>query len=127
MATTRSTTITDFALIIFFTYFYVSITFNPVEVADNMKKYGGFIPGIRAGKPTEDDLSYVLSASRPLELLPRPDLAGPAHRLRDDRGEPELPVRWHVASSSWSAVALDTVKQIESQLQQRNYEGFLKQ
>ena len=50
-----------FPLIIFFTYFYVSITFNPEEVADNMKKYGGFIPGIRAGKPTEDYLSYVLS------------------------------------------------------------------
>ena len=53
--------ITFFALIVFFTYFYVSITFNPEEVADNMKKYGGFIPGIRAGKPTEDYLSYVLS------------------------------------------------------------------
>jgi len=46
-------------LIIFFTYFYVSITFNPEEVADNMKKYGGFIPGIRAGKPTSDYLAYV--------------------------------------------------------------------
>ena len=43
---------TYFLLIIFFTYFYVAITFNPEEVADNMKKYGGFIPGIRAGKPT---------------------------------------------------------------------------
>ena len=48
-------------LIVFFTYFYVSITFNPVEVADNMKKYGGFIPGIRPGGPTADYLSYVLS------------------------------------------------------------------
>ncbi|HET7071754.1 MAG TPA: preprotein translocase subunit SecY, partial [Nocardioides sp.] len=53
--------VTFFALCVFFTYFYVSITFNPEEVADNMKKYGGFIPGIRAGKPTEDYLSYVLS------------------------------------------------------------------
>jgi preprotein translocase subunit SecY len=49
------------ALIIFFTYFYVAITFNPTEVADNMKKYGGFVPGIRAGKPTEEYLAYVLS------------------------------------------------------------------
>jgi preprotein translocase subunit SecY len=48
-------------LIIFFTYFYVAITFNPDEVADNMKKYGGFIPGIRAGKPTAEYLQYVLS------------------------------------------------------------------
>ena len=50
-----------FVLIIFFTYFYVAITFNPVEVADNMKKYGGFIPGIRAGKPTAEYLDYVLT------------------------------------------------------------------
>ena len=49
------------ALIIFFTYFYVAITFNPDEVADNMKQYGGFIPGIRAGRPTSEYLSYVLS------------------------------------------------------------------
>ena len=48
-------------LIIFFTYFYVAITFNPEEVADNMKQYGGFIPGIRAGKPTAEYLNYVLS------------------------------------------------------------------
>jgi len=48
-------------LILFFTFFYVSITFNPTEVADNMKKYGGFIPGIRAGRPTAEYLSYVLT------------------------------------------------------------------
>ena len=53
--------ITFFLLIVFFAYFYVAITFNPTEVADNMKKYGGFIPGIRAGKPTEDYLAFVLS------------------------------------------------------------------
>src|SRR4029450_6106272 len=53
--------ITYFALIVFFTYFYVSITFNPVEVADNMKKYGGFIPGIRPGRPTAEYLNYVLT------------------------------------------------------------------
>src|SRR5207342_2663300 len=53
--------ISFFLLIVFFAYFYVAITFNPTEVADNMKKYGGFIPGIRAGKPTEDYLAFVLS------------------------------------------------------------------
>ena len=52
---------TFFLLIVFFAYFYVAITFNPQEVADNMKKYGGFIPGIRAGKPTENYLAFVLS------------------------------------------------------------------
>ena len=50
-----------FLLIVGFTYFYVAITFNPVEVADNMKKYGGFIPGIRAGRPTAEYLDYVLT------------------------------------------------------------------
>ena len=50
-----------FVLIIFFCYFYVAITFNPTEVADNMKKYGGFIPGIRAGRPTAEYLDYVLT------------------------------------------------------------------
>ena len=50
-----------FLLIVFFTYFYVSITFDPVEVADNMKKYGGFIPGIRPGGPTAEYLRYVLN------------------------------------------------------------------
>src|SRR5665811_1956552 len=53
--------VTYIALIVFFTFFYVSITFNPVEVADNMKKYGGFIPGIRAGRPTAEYLAYVLN------------------------------------------------------------------
>ena len=50
-----------FRLIVFFTYFYVSITFNPRTWPDNMKKYGGFIPGIRAGRPTAEYLDYVLS------------------------------------------------------------------
>ena len=50
-----------FLLILFFAFFYVAITFNPEEVADNMKKYGGFIPGIRAGKPTADYLNFILT------------------------------------------------------------------
>src|SRR3954464_15978542 len=48
-------------MILFFAYFYTSITFNPDEVADNMKRYGGFIPGIRAGRPTAEYLQYVIS------------------------------------------------------------------
>ena len=85
-----------FALIVFFTYFYVSITFNPQEVADNMKKYGGFIPGIRAGKPTEEYLSYVLSRI----TLPGALYLGlvaliPLIAFAADRCQPELPVRRH--------------------------------
>lgn len=117
---------TYFALIIFFTYFYVSITFNPVEVADNMKKYGGFIPGIRAGKPTEDYLSYVLSRiTFPgalylglISLVPLIAFAAIEANQNFPFGGTSILIM--------VGVALDTVKQIESQLQQRNYEGFLK-
>ena len=115
-----------FVLIIFFTYFYVAITFNPEEVADNMKKYGGFIPGIRAGVPTAEYLDYVLSritlpGSLYLGLIALIPLIAFALVER----EPELPVRWHLILII-VGVGLDTVKQIESQLQQRNYEGFLR-
>jgi preprotein translocase subunit SecY len=117
---------TYFLLIIFFTYFYVSITFNPVEVADNMKKYGGFIPGIRAGKPTEDYLSYVLSRiTFPgalylglISLVPLIAFALINANQNFPFGGTSILIM--------VGVALDTVKQIESQLQQRNYEGFLR-
>ena len=117
---------TFFVLIIFFTYFYVSITFNPQEVADNMKKYGGFIPGIRAGKPTEDYLSYVLSRI----TLPGALYLGlisliPLIALVLINANQNFPFGG-TSILIMVGVALDTVKQIESQLQQRNYEGFLK-
>ena len=115
-----------FLMIIFFTYFYVSITFNPEEVSDNMKKYGGFIPGIRAGKPTQDYLSYVLSRI----TLPGALYLGLISLI------PIVAFVLIGANSNFPfggtsilimvGVALDTVKQIESQLQQRNYEGFLR-
>ena len=83
-------------MIVFFTYFYVAITFNPTEVADNMKKYGGFIPGIRAGRPTAEYLDYVLSRITLVgRHLPRLHRAHPAHRAGALRRQPELPVRWH--------------------------------
>ena len=115
-----------FGLIIFFTYFYVSITFNPAEVADNMKKYGGFIPGIRAGKPTEEYLSYVLSRiTLPgalylglISLVPLIAFALINANQNFPFGGTSILIM--------VGVALDTVKQIESQLQQRNYEGFLR-
>ncbi len=115
-----------FLLIIFFTYFYVAITFNPQEVADNMKQYGGFIPGIRAGKPTEEYLSYVLSRiTLPgalylglLSLIPLVALVLVNANQNFPFGGTSLLIM--------IGVGLDTVKQIESQLQQRNYEGFLR-
>ncbi|MBZ5734506.1 preprotein translocase subunit SecY [Nocardioides sp. TRM66260-LWL] len=115
-----------FLLIVFFSYFYVSITFNPQEVADNMKKYGGFIPGIRAGKPTEDYLSYVLSRiTLPgslylgiIALIPLIALVLVGANQNFPFGGTSILIM--------VGVALDTVKQVESQLQQRNYEGFLR-
>lgn len=115
-----------FLLIIAFAYFYVSITFDPVEVADNMKKYGGFIPGIRAGKPTERYLAHVLSrltapGSLYLGLISMlPALAFVVLGTADKFPFGGTSILIIVG------VGLDTVKQIESQLQQRNYEGFLR-
>ncbi len=115
-----------FLLIVFFAYFYVAITFNPEEVADNMKKYGGFIPGIRAGKPTESYLAFVLSRL----TFPGALYLGLIALL------PSVAFIFLNANQNFPfggtsiliivGVGLDTVKQIESQLQQRNYEGFLR-
>ncbi|WP_024286978.1 preprotein translocase subunit SecY [Cellulomonas sp. KRMCY2] len=113
-------------LIIFFAYFYTAITFNPDEVADNMKKYGGFIPGIRAGRPTAEYLEYVISritapGSVYLALVALLPLV--AFIL--------LGVGTNIPFGGVSVmiivgVGMETVKQIESQLQQRHYEGFLR-
>ena len=115
-----------FLLIVGFTYFYVSITFNPTEVADNMKKYGGFIPGIRPGRP--DGRVPELRAQQAHRAglgLPGGDRAVPAGRALLHRGRQRVPVQ-RVSLLIMVGVGLDTVKQIESQLQQRNYEGFLR-
>ncbi|GAB49178.1 preprotein translocase subunit SecY [Mobilicoccus pelagius] len=114
------------ALIIFFTFFYVSISFNPEEVADNMKKYGGFIPGIRAGRPTVEYLSYVLNRVivvgatylALISLIPLIAFAGLGASQDFPFGGTSVLIM--------VGVGLETVKQIESQLQQRHYEGFLR-
>jgi preprotein translocase subunit SecY len=115
-----------FAMIVFFTYFYVAITFNPDEVAENMKKYGGFIPGIRAGRPTAEYLDYILT---------RITLAGALY-LGFLSLIPLIALRLVDANQNFPfggtsiliivGVGLETVKQIQSQMQQRNYEGFLR-
>ncbi|MFC5286078.1 preprotein translocase subunit SecY [Actinokineospora guangxiensis] len=118
-----------FAMIIFFTYFYITITFNVTERADEMKKYGGFIPGIRPGRPTAEYLNFVLSRiTLPgsiylgiVAVLPNffLDIAG-------GEGQNQNFPFGGTAVLIMVGVGLDTVKQIESQLMQRNYEGFLK-
>ncbi len=115
-----------FLLIVFFCYFYVAITFNPIEVADNMKKYGGFIPGIRAGKPTAEYLDYVLTRLTfpgsiylaVVAIIPLVAFASLGVGNRFLFGGISLLIM--------VGVGLDTIKQLESQLQQRNYEGFLR-
>jgi preprotein translocase subunit SecY len=112
------------ALIIFFTYFYTSVTFNPVEVADNMKKNGGFIPGIRPGKPTSEYLMRTLN---------RITLAG-AIFLACIAVMPNtmfLFTGMNIAFGGTSllivvSVSLETMKQIEAQMVMRHYQGFLK-
>jgi preprotein translocase subunit SecY len=118
--------ISYFALILFFTYFYVSITFNPTEVADGMKKSGGFIPGIRPGGPTAGYLSHVLSrltAAGSLYLAVVALIPLVAVGLLD--ANQQFPLGG-TSILIMVGVGLDTVKQLESQLQQRNYEGFLR-
>jgi preprotein translocase subunit SecY len=118
--------ITYIALILFFTFFYVSITFNPVEVADNMKRYGGFIPGIRAGRPTAEYLDYVLTRITVpgaiylglVSLIPLIALVLVGANQNFPFGGTSILII--------VGVGLETVKQIESQLQQRHYEGFLR-
>ncbi|GAB7040648.1 MULTISPECIES: preprotein translocase subunit SecY [Catenuloplanes] len=117
-----------FLLIIFFTYFYVSITFNPTEVAENMKKYGGFVPGIRPGKPTADYLDFILSRI----TLPGSLYLGVISILPNfffiwlDNNQFQNFPFGGTAVLIMVGVGLETVKQIESQLMQRNYEGFLR-
>ncbi len=114
-------------LIIFFTYFYVSITFNPEERADDMKKYGGFIPGIRPGRPTAEYLQFVLSRiTLPGALYLGIVAVIPNLFISLTGGNQQNFPFGGTAVLIMVGVALDTVKQIESQLMQRNYEGFLR-
>ncbi len=112
------------ALIIFFAYFYTAIVFNPVDLADNMKKYGGFIPGVRPGKKTAEYIDTVLT---------RITLPG-AVFLALISVLPDFLIRWFNVPFYFGGtsllivvgVALDTVRQMESHLLMRNYEGFLR-
>ncbi len=111
-------------LIIFFTYFYTAVTFNPIEVASNMKQNGGFIPGIRPGKPTSEYLQRTLTR---LTLAGAVFLAGIAIL-------PTLVLSFSSLQISFGGtaliiavgVALETMKQIEAQMVMRHYQGFLK-
>jgi preprotein translocase subunit SecY len=117
--------ISYFVLIIFFAYFYNSIAFNPVDTADNMKKYGGFIPGIRPGRQTAEYLNHILTRITlpgalflgAVAILPFIALASGNVQQFPFGGTSILIT---------VGVGLETMKQIESQLLMRNYEGFLR-
>ncbi len=113
------------ALIVFFTYFYVAIIFNPMDVADNIKKYGGFIPGIRPGRPTAEYIDRVLSR---LTLAGGVFLALIAILPNFIIGLTGITSLWFGGTALLIVVgvALDTMKQIESHLLLRSYEGFVK-
>jgi preprotein translocase subunit SecY len=110
--------------IIIFTYFYTAVTFNPVDQADNLKKYGGFIPGVRPGRPTAEYLDRILSRL----TFPGALYLGAVAAL------PTILLSQTSANFAFGGtsilivigVALETVKQLEAQLMMRNYEGFLK-
>ena len=110
--------------IIIFTYFYTAVTFNPVDQADNLKKYGGFIPGVRPGRPTAEYLDRILSRlTFPGALYLGAVAALPTILFS------QTSANFYFGGTSILivvGVALDTVKQLEAQLMMRNYEGFLK-
>ena len=112
-------------LVVFFAYFYTAIAFNPVDTADNLRKYGGFVPGIRPGPPTADYLSFVLT---------RITLPGSIYLAAIALLPSIVFAFWVISSFPFGGtsllitvgVALETMKQLESQLLMRHYEGFLK-
>jgi preprotein translocase subunit SecY len=111
-------------LIVLFTYFYTAVTFNPVDQADNLRKYGGFIPGVRPGRPTAEFLDRILA---------RLTFPG-ALFLAAIAALPTILINQTSANFAFGGtsilivigVALDTMKQLEAQMMMRNYEGFLK-
>jgi len=115
-------------LIIFFAYFYTAITFNPVDVADNMKKYGGFVPGVRPGRPTAEYFDFIMTritlpgAIFLAFIAVFPDMLGAWFKI------PYLIASFFGGTALLIVVGvmLDTMRAIESQLLMRHYEGFMK-
>jgi preprotein translocase subunit SecY len=136
------------AAIIFFTYFYVSIIFNPVDVAENLRKYGGFIPGVRPGKNTSDYIDDILSRITLVgavylalvAILPEflisgfkvqylPLIGGFLDRVLPDWITQGMQVDFYFGGTSILivvGVAMDTLQQVEAQLVMRHYDGFMR-
>ena len=119
-----SYSVVDALLIIFFTYFYTAIQYNPNDIAENLKRSGGFIPGVRPGKQTAEYIDHVLTRiSLPGSLYLALISVVPLH-MKD-----ALNMSFYIGGTSVLivvGVALDTLRQLEAQLHTKNYEGFLK-
>ena len=119
-----SYSVIDALLIIFFTFFYTAIQYNPNDIAENLKKSGGFIPGVRPGKQTAEYIDHILTRiSLPGSLFLALISVGPLH-LKD-----ALNMSFYIGGTSVLivvGVALDTLRQLEAQLHTKTYEGFLK-
>jgi preprotein translocase subunit SecY len=116
-----------YAVLIFgFTFFYTGMVFNPLEVADNMRKYGGFVPGMRPGKPTADLLSRIVTRITAVGALFLAGIAVLPNFMIQITGLPGFHALGGTALIIVIGVALETMKQIETQLVMRNYQGFLK-
>jgi len=114
-------------MVVFFAYFYTAITFNPVDTADNIRKYGGFIPGIRPGRPTADYLAKVLNRiTLPGSLFLAAIALIPSIALAVLLVDPNAFPFGGTTILITVGVALETAKQLESQLTMRHYEGFLR-
>src|SRR4051812_12241631 len=112
--------------IVLFTYFYTAVTFNPVDQADNLKKYGGFIPGVRPGRPTAEFLDRILARLTFPGALFLAAVAALPTALIASTGATQSFYFGGTSLLIVVGVALDTMKQLEAQLMMRNYEGFLK-
>src|ERR1044071_634950 len=118
--------LSDTIMIIAFTYFYTAVTFHPADPADNLRKYGGFIPGVRPGRPTAEFLDRILARlTFPGALY----LASVAALPTIIIASTNAPSSFYFGGTSLLivvGVALATMKQLEAQWMMRNYEGFLK-
>jgi preprotein translocase subunit SecY len=113
-------------LIVFFTYFYTALVFNPIDTADNLRKNGGFIPGVRPGRPTSQYIENVLNRITLPGALFLAAIAVMPQILFQQTGDPLIQAFGGTSILIMVGVALETMRQLESQLQMRHYDGFFK-
>ena len=119
-------TLLYFILVIVFTYFYTAVTFDPVKIADDMKKNGGFVPGIRPGRPTREYLDRVLTRVTLAGAVFLGIIAVMQYHVTDITGVTTFNLVGGTSLLIVVGVALDTMQQLEAHLLMRHYEGFMK-